>query len=498
MPKIMIMEYKQEVSTFNPFLSQYDDFDISTGTEILEFHRNGQLEVAGALSVFDARPDVDLIPVYSARSITSGGTLSADGFTRIANECVEQLRNAPPVDAVYVAVHGAMAAENELDPEGFLLTEARKIVGEDVPIVISLDLHGILTERMIQQVNAFTAFHTYPHVDFYDTGVRAAHLLLKILDDHIQPVIARVAMPTLVRGDELITETGLFGQSIQTAKTLIQSGIALTAGLFIGNPFTDVPELQSYTYVITDNDEQTAEKEAIALANDFWKVRAQLQANDLITLAEAVQIALETTEGTIIFTDAADATSSGASGDSNSMLHALVKADYPYPALIPIVDANAAKVAFDIGVGGVVQTTVGGQLDSRFEPFPIEATVKMLSDGEFINESHGSMWHGGQTAVLEYNNYTLIVTSRAVSLYDRSLFLAHGQNPRNFNLVVVKSPHCQPQFFDDWAVQNLNVDAPGSTSANLKSLGHTICPRPIYPLDDNFDYQPTVQIFSRA
>lgn len=498
MPKIMIAEYKQEVSTFNPFLSQYDDFDISIGTEILEFHHNGQLEVAGALRVFDARPDIDLVPVYSARSITSGGALSADGFTRIANEYLENLRNAPSVDAVYVAVHGAMAAENETDPEGFLLTETRKIVGEDIPIVISLDLHGILTERMIQQVNAFTAFHTYPHVDFYETGVRAAHLLLKILDDHIKPVIARVAIPTLVRGDELITETGLFGQSIQAAKALEQSGVALTAGLFIGNPFTDVPELQSYSYVITDDDPQTAEKEAIALASDFWAVREQCQANDLITLADAVQIALETTEGTLIFTDAADATSSGASGDSNSILIALADANYPYRALIPIVDPSAVETAFEMGVGGIVQTTVGGHLDSRFVPFPITATVKMLSDGEFINESHGSIWYAGRTAVLEYNNYTLVVTSRAVSLYDRSLFLAHGQNPRHFSLVVSKSPHCQPQFYDDWAIQNLNIDAPGSTSANLKTLGHTICPRPIFPLDTDFDYQPRVQIFSRS
>jgi microcystin degradation protein MlrC len=121
----------------------------------------------------------------------------------------------------------------------------------------------------------------------------------------------------------------------------------------------------------------------------------------------------------------------------------------------------------------------------------------MLSDGDFINESHGTVWHGGNTAVLEFANYTLVVTSRAVSLYDRSLFLAHGHDPRRFNLVVSKSPHCQPQFYDDWAAHNLNVDAPGSTSANLPTLGHTVCPRPIYPLDSDVDYTPQAKIFRR-
>lgn len=492
----MIAECKQEVSTFNPFLSHYTDFDISMGSDILEFHHGGQTEVAGALSVFGERSDVEIVPVYSARSITSGGILSADGFIRIMHEYLDHLRDLPSVDAVYFSMHGAMCAENEIDPEGLLLAETRKIIGEDIPIIISLDLHGILTDKMVQMSDAFTAFHTYPHVDFFDTGVRAAQLLLRILEEHIKPVIAKVAIPALVRGDELITETGLFGQSIQTAKALQETSVALSAGMFIGNPFTDVPELQSYSYVITDNDPKTAEEEALKLASNFWKVRERLQA-ELFTLSDAVQIAHETTEGTVIFTDAADATSSGASGDSNAILRALVEADYESRTLIPIVDQRAVEAAFKAGVGGIVKITVGGYLDSRFTPLPIKARVKMLSDGQFLNESHGTIWNAGKTAVLQYNNHTLVVTSRAVSLYDRSLFFAHGQNPHDFSLIVSKSPHCQPQFYDEWAAHNLNVDAPGSTSANLKSLGHTVCPRPIFPLDDDFNYQPEAKLLSR-
>ena len=496
MPRILIAECKQEVSTFNPYLSHYEDFSISQGDEILAFHRGGVLEVAGALSVFDGLPDVELIPTYSARSITSGGTLSAAGFDRIAREFLEAVRAAPSVDGVYFSMHGAMAAENELDPEGYLLQETRKILGEEVPIVVSLDLHGIFTDRMAQHVNAITAFHTYPHVDFYDTGVRSANLLLRIMAGEAQPVMAKVTVPALVRGDELITETGLFGQSIRAAQEAERKEGGLAAGMFIGNPFTDVPELQTYSFVITDNDPEMAEQAALKLAAGFWAVREMLQAK-LISLDEVVNIALATSEGTLAFTDAADATSSGASGDSNAILQALIAAGYTGKALIPIVDPPTVNAAFATGIGGTVKTTVGGQLDPRFKPLLIEATVRLLSDGDFINESHGSVWQAGKTAVLESGNYTLVVTSRAVSLYDRSLFLAHGQDPRNFNLVVVKSPHCQTQFFDDWVVQNLNVDAPGSTSANLPTLGHTICPRPIFPLDGDFDYTPQVKIFRR-
>jgi microcystin degradation protein MlrC len=496
MPRILIAECKQEVSTFNPHLSHYDDFDISTGADILNLHRGLPTEIGGALAVFEAEPDIELVPTYSARSITSGGTLGAADFRRIADELLAAVRAAPPVDGIYFSLHGAMASEDEVDPEGYLLAETRRIVGESVPLVASFDLHGILTDQILQHCDAITAYHTYPHVDFYDTGVRAAHLLQRIMAKEVKPVIARVEIPALVRGDELITATGLFGQSIRAAQAIERTPGGLAAGMFIGNPFTDVPDLRSNSFVITDDDPTTAERAAVKLAADFWEVRDRLQSK-LTSLEEAIAIAKQTADGTVIFTDAADATSSGASGDSNATLRALQDAGYAGRALIPFVDPPAVEAAFSAGVGGTVQTTIGGRMDSRYVPLPIEAKVRLLSDGDFINESHGSCWHAGRTAVLEAGNYTLVVTSRAVSLYDRSLFLAHGQNPQHFDLVVVKSPHCQPQFFTEWAAVNVNVDAPGSTSANLRSLGHTHCRRPVFPLDEGVEFIPQAKIFRR-
>src|SRR5205823_97927 len=160
--RLLIAECKQEVSSFNPVPSRYEDFVVSRGAEILPRHQGGQSEIAGALSVFAGRPGLELVPTYSARAITSGGTLLAADFDRIAAEFLEALRAAPPVDACYFSLHGAMAAENEEDPEGFLLAEARKILGERVPLVISLDLHGILTDRMLEHSDAVVVYHTYP------------------------------------------------------------------------------------------------------------------------------------------------------------------------------------------------------------------------------------------------------------------------------------------------------------------------------------------------
>ena len=91
----------------------------------------------------------------------------------------------------------------------------------------------------------------------------------------------------------------------------------------------------------------------------------------------------------------------------------------------------------------------------------------------------------------------MVVTSRPVSLYDRSLFYATGQDPKRFDVVIQKSPHCRYEFFAAWAAELIGVDAAGSTSANLPSLGHTVCHRPMYPMETATSFVPEPKVFRR-
>lgn len=497
MPRILIAECKQEVSTFNPNPSGYEDFTIRHGEELLRYHRGVGYEIGGALKVFGLSPDVEPVPAYSALLITCGGTLAAPAWRRIVDEFLAALRAAPRVDGAYFCMHGAMCADSETDPEGYLLAEARKILGEDLPIVVSLDLHGILTDRMLEHSDAVVPYHTYPHVDFRETGERAARLLLRIVRGEVCPVTAKVDIPALVRGDELITETGLFGRNMRAARTYEQVPGGLAAGMFIGNPFTDVPELRSCSVVATDGDAAAAGLAARKMAEEFWANHELMQV-PLVSLDEMAGLALAQRGGTLGLVDAADATSSGASGDSNVIIRRLREAGYAGRLLAPLVDAPAVERAFAAGVGRTVRTAVGGTLDPhRFQPLEIEATVRLLSDGRIRSESFGGHWYAGPSAVLEAGGLTLVVSTRAVHLYDRSLFLAHGQDPRHFDAVVIKSPHCQHHMYAAWCERMVNVDAPGATSANLRSLGHTRCPRPIFPLDPGVTFEPVVRLFQR-
>jgi microcystin degradation protein MlrC len=500
MPRIVIAECKQEVSTFNPTTSCFEDFRVVRGEALLTHHRRVREEVGGALSVFDADSRVTLAPAFGASANTSGGILIAESFQRLRDDfvkCLIEATKAGPVDGAYLSLHGARQAETEDDPEGALLEAARSVLGEKIPFVVSLDLHGVLTDKMLRLSDAVVAYHTYPHVDFFETGIRAAKLLLKILLEGARPVTARVKIPALVRGDELITATGSIGECIRLAQQIESSNGGLSAGVMWGNPFTDVPELRTNSIVVMDGDEVAAKQKAIELANIFWKHHEKMRV-PLTSLSDSVRLASEITQGTVVMMDAADATSSGASGDSNAIIREVVRQGYRGRVLAPIVDPAAVQQAFKAGIGATIHTRVGGAIDSaRFQPLEIEARVRLLSDGKFRSESFGWPWDSGHTAVLEADNLTLVVGTRPVSLFDRSWFYANGQDPRHFSLVVVKSPHCEHHMFADWCAKLINVDAPGSTSANVKSLGHQKCARPMFPLDDIQNFVPVADVFCR-
>lgn len=266
---------------------------------------------------------------------------------------------------------------------------------------------------------------------------------------------------------------------------------AFAAGVIIGNAFTDVSDLQSNVIVTYDSLSNVdaarwADDAAMEIARFMWRHRASFQAK-LVPLEEAIQLA-QRTRGLTVFSDAADATASGASGDSNAIMKGLIQFHYAGKSLIPIVDAPAVATAFRAGVGGEVTLLLGGTRDpERFTPLQVTAKVVSLYDGHFTYEN-GTAADAGRVAVLCIGNMTVMVTERSVYVVGRKVFESHGLDPCDFDLVVVKSPNGFRTWYEAIAARIVPVDVPGSTSANLLSLPFKKCVRPIFPLDN--DVQP--------
>ena len=188
MSKIVVANCFQETNSFHPNSTTYEHFNVHFGQDLFEADRQ---DISGALNVFSRQTNIELVPAYGA-GMGAGGTITQACFDQIAEECLEAIeKHSTNAEALYFSMHGAMAAEEEKDPEGYLLEETRKILGPNVPIVISLDMHGTVTRRMLQNINGAAILHTYPHIDWYQLGKRAAGMLLRILEG-VKPIIASV------------------------------------------------------------------------------------------------------------------------------------------------------------------------------------------------------------------------------------------------------------------------------------------------------------------
>lgn len=490
--RILVAEFKQETSVFNPRLTHYEDFHQAHGSDLLSARRGTDTEIAGALDVF-AEADIEIQPLGGmAAWAVSGGPIQESDLDRLIDEFIDALAQHDELDAAYLCLHGAMAGQLEGDPEGRVLERTRDLLGHEIPLVVSLDLHAIFTHRMQQHAPLFVPFHTYPHVDQYQTGRRAAAALLRLLGGDVSPTTCRIRLPMLVRGDELLTETGLFGDAIRMCQDVEDSPSGLATGILIGNPFTDVPGLSSWVEITTDDDQRTADEAANLIASFLWDHRHRFEA-DLVSLDIAIQTA-NGTDGLTVFSDAADATASGASGDSNAILSGLLgnsslsSTRFIGTGLLSIVDAPAAQLACQAGAGSTVDVDLGGTRDpGRFRPMTVSATVLSTHDGHFSYES-GKPEFGGDTAVLRIptpeGHVDVLVTERSVYVVGRAVFTAHGLEPTDYDVVVAKSPNGFRTHYQSIAAAIVPVDVPGSTSANLHSLPFTNCPRPIFPLDD--------------
>ncbi|MEE2657881.1 MAG: M81 family metallopeptidase [Candidatus Latescibacterota bacterium] len=480
--RVLLADFMQETSHFNPLPTTRSGFNISRGEELIHRFANTNQAMAGALDVF-SHEGIDVVPTCSANSVTSGGPVLAYDLDSMTHEMLAEMSDvAPTVDGVYFSFHGAMAGYEEHDPEGRILEQVRAMVG-DKPIVTSYDLHGILTDRQVRDSDVMVALHTYPHTDMRETGQRAARCLVRLLRESARPVVAQVKLPMLVRGDELITATGLLGQAIARCKDFEASAAGLSALVNIGNPFTDVPELRTNTIVSSDGDAELAKGLAEELAEFMWRHRERMQAQ-LVPVPEAIQLA-EQTDGLTVFSDAADATSSGASGDSNWILKGLIDSQFCKRALLPLVDAPVVEEAFSAGVGRRFTAALGGKVDTdRHRPVDCEVYVQSLHDGHFRTEN-GTWDRAGRTAVLVTGKSTVMVTEFPVSIMGRRVFESRGLNPVDFDLVVCKSPNGFRTYYESICQRIVAVDCPGSTSANLRSLPYTNVTRPIFPLDEH-------------
>ncbi|MCC6362386.1 MAG: M81 family metallopeptidase [Bryobacterales bacterium] len=482
--RIAIASILQESNTFSPVFTHYEDFHPVFGKAALERHQGNLTEMGGFLDVL-ARTKHEAAPICAAWAITANRLVRPD-FERLVSQFVDGLRRAR-ADALLLAMHGAQTAEGEDDVEGHVLSLARSVLGPDKPIVLTLDLHANITRRMAGNANAIIGYHTYPHIDMFETGRKAAHLLLRILKGKTRPTMAFRKLPLIINAENSQTYRGPMHKLIRAAQALEQAGKAEAVSLFPVQPWMDIDEMGCAVVAVTNDDQRAAQRVADSLAARLWKNKRDFEVN-LVPVPEALAAAEKMEGGPIVLAESSDSTGSGSPGDSTGVLKHLIKAKLSGAAAIFLVDPSAVDKAIQAGIGAAVNMSIGGAFDRKHsKPVAVSGRVKLISDGRWTARARGYntgiVTEMGRSVVLECGQVFLLIAERSAMTVDPELFRSHGIDPVYCKIVVVKSPNGFRAAYEPIAKAMFVVDTPGVSTANLRALPFKRIPRPIYPLD---------------
>jgi microcystin degradation protein MlrC len=494
--RIAIGQLWQETNTFNPLPTTRGDFEafgVVRGAELVERMADTN-ELGGFIQSLRAWPEKPEVVGLVRLPAWPAGRVTADTFAWLRGELVGALRDALPVDAVLLALHGALAAEGTPDVTGEVLQACRTLLGPGVPLVATLDLHANVTGRMVRNADALVLYHTAPHIDVLETGMRGAAVLRRLLDG-ARPVTAFQKLPLVVPAERANTQDAA---SVSYAiRELLQAWerepAVLAAGLATVQPWLDVPELGTAVVVVTDSDGELARRQCADLAALVWERRRDYLP-ELVSVEEGVRVALAEADGLVVLSDSADATTSGAPGDSNHLLREMLKYDWPRPALVPLVDPDLVAEAARHGTGAEFAATLGGKRDRRFStPLPAVVRVAGLFDARFVLSGHlarNLLIDMGAAAVLRIGNVHLVVTSRSGPHFAPQLFEAAGLDPFAARLLVAKSPCGFRAAYQARAKRILVVRAPGCAPADFWRYDYRHIPRPLWPWDEIAHWAP--------
>jgi len=484
--RIGIIQVWQESNSFNPVLTTISDFQVF-GTEygLKALDKFIGEEIGGFLDGLKTWVE-SVEPVgLVATQAWPGGPLSKDTKQWLKLVIDEQLGKAGRLDGILFSLHGGLVGEDESDVEGFLLEQVRNTVGSAVPIVATIDLHAHLTARMCRCADVLVAYHTNPHIDRFQTGLRASAVMEKIFSG-AKPTLALVNLPMLVSGEVNTTNGEIFGPVFQRLLEIDANPDVLSASALLVQPHLDVPNLATAIAIYTNNQKTLAKEFAHELAQLCWQKREQISI-ELLDAEKAVTAALTSQGKPIVIADGADATNSGAPGDSVHLLAQLLKHPIDGGALTIMVEPEAVAYANTIGVNVTFEFAVGGKLDNIFsKPLPVKGQVISLQPARYTLTGHlanNLPIDMGNSAVIRTGDVTLLLVEKRGPGSTPMMYRCVGLEPKDFKIVVVKSPAGFRAEFEPFAGGIILSACPGCASPYLEQMPYKKINRPLWPFD---------------
>lgn len=506
-PTIFVAEFSHETNTFAETPTTREHFQQRReyiGESVLDELEDTNTTIGGAASVA-ATEGVTLRPSVAAAAMP-GGVVDEDAYEfytdLILSDIAEHLEE---IDGVFLSLHGAMVQEGGTDGEGPLLTAVRDIVGDDIPIVVTLDLHGNISDTMVTEADAVVAFESYPHTDMGPTGERAMDLLLRTIEGEIDPVMTVERPPILPFGPKQNTRAGPMAEIMTDARQLEQRNDILKVNVFPGFHQADVPSMGFSIPVVANGNTDAAHSVACELAETVWNRRSDFideypepaaavaQAKDLV--ADGV-----TEDGPVVMADLGDNPGGGGATDGTTVLRELIGQEVSNAGFALIHDPDVVETAVDSGVGEQITVTLGGKKDDRHgAPIEdLELYVKAITDGHFRNTgpmgtgTRNDLGRGVRVQTGPDNEIEIILVENRIQPLDAEIWRHLGIQPERLDILVVKSTNHYRADYEPMASEVIPVNSPRLVAIDPEKFDHQHIERPKFPLDEMADdaYSP--------
>ena len=418
-------------------------------------------------------------------------------FEELLDTITRGLKAALPVDGVYFCAHGAAITTEEDDPEGVLFERIREIVGPDVPVVATFDLHANVSDRMVDNIDAFIGYRTNPHLDMRERGLEAAAILRELLAG-AKTERVRLRLPIVPPTVTLLTAAGPYAEMIELGQRRMNP-VIMNVSVMGGFAYTDTAKNGLSVIVTARGDRAAAASLAAEIAQYGWDNRSRFYPK-LTSLDEAVQKALSAARDpslpALAFADVADNPGGGGRGNTMFLLRAFAEAGVKGALFGVIYDPPLAAEAHRHGLHYNFDARFNREETTKFsEPWTAPARVAALHDGNCVGRRGiyaGTRLALGPCAALAIGGITVVVVSHRVQCADPIFFEMMGLDIGKARAVVVKSRGHFRGGFDEFfgPDQIVEVDLPGLTSPMLSRFEWTRLPRPVIPLDDNVSWSP--------
>lgn len=326
-------------------------------------------------------------------------------------------------------------------------------------------------------------YHTIPHIDAYETSYRAAELIVEMIQGKIAPKMAAVSIPTLLAAEAENHTFGAYKEMVDETRNWEKQEGVYSVTYFPGQPWLDYPgNACSFVVAITDSLEKS-EEIVKKVADKSWQLKDKMT-TPKYDIEEAVKMALAE-DGPVVIAELGDAPPAGTIGDGNDLLKALLAAKPKKPCLVTVVDPDAVEEAYKAGVGNTVKTTVGCKLDTRWgTPVEVEGKVLKAQEGNFILTMGDTPGRMGKSAVIQIGEIYLIVCEFTFSHYDPNSYRCMGLEPKEAQIVGVKSTEHFRAFYGELAKDIILADTKGPSMSDFKAFDWKRKSHPFWPVDE--------------